>query len=267
MAITTRDGLISAIAAGRTVQFQKGSVGAAVGAFAAHYRTAGNPAPPAVSAPTTTGNALSRTSQGAMAIPAPSNTSYISSFEGGAAAAQTLMLSDRLVEFGGLSSIVTTAQAVSALALPARATGATDVELWLEIYNAGGATASATVTASYTNQAGTAGRTATLVGGVPASGWTLGRTYPFALATGDTGVQSVQSLTIGTSSGTAGNVGLVLRRTLLTGFVPVAGGGFQLGWAETDLQQCPDDACLELISLLTATSTGSILGNFGIAQG
>lgn len=266
MALTTRDGLIAASAAGPSVAFQKSSLTGGVGFFSSHFRNSGMPSSGAA-APATTGAALSRTTQGAMPIPAPSNTSYISSFEASSSLPGVLYLADRLVEFGGLSTIVTTAQTVSALALPTRATSATDVELWLEVYTAGGATASASVTASYTNQAGTSGKTATLVGGVPASGWVASRTYPMALAAGDTGVQSVQSLTIGTSSGTAGNVGLTLRRTLLTGCIPANNTSFVQGYGETDLQKCPDDACLELLSLCASGSTGLILGNFGISQG
>lgn len=266
MAITTRDGLISAIASGKTVQFQKGSTNSVVGFFTAHFRNSGMPGS-AAAAPATTGVTLSRTSQGAMPIPAPSATSYFSSFEAVSTLAGTLIVSDRLVEFGGLSGIVTTPQAVSALALPTRATGATDVELWVEIFTLAGTTASASVTASYTNQAGTAGRTATLIGGFPASGTPLNRSYQMALQAGDTGVQSVQSLTIGTSTATAGNIGLVLRRSLLSGPIVAANIGFVQGWAETDLQICPDDACIELLSLTANTQTGVILGAFGVIQG
>lgn len=266
MAITTRDGLIAAIAAGRTVQFQKATMTAAAGFFSAQFRNPGMPAS-AAAPPGTTGSALSRTTQGAMPIPAPSTVSYISSFEACATTGQTLILADRLVEFGGLSGTVITAQAVSALALPARATTATDVELWLEVFTAAGTTASPSVTASYTNQSGVAARTATLIGGIPDSGTPVSRTYQFALQAGDTGVQSVQSLTLGTSTAVAGNLGLVLRRTLLTGAIPQANYGFTQGWAETDLQTCPDDACLELLTLATTGSTGAVLGNFGIAQG
>lgn len=266
IAITTRDGLIAAIAAGRTNQFMKAAITTAVGFWYVYFRSAGMPGT-AGTAPTTTGTALSRTSPGAIPIPAPSATSYISSFEGTNTVGGTLLLADRLVEFGGLSGIVTTAQNVSALALPARATTATDVELWLEIYTLAGATASATVTASYTNQAGTAGRTATLIGGIPASGTPINRSYQFALQAGDTGVQSVQSLTLGTSTGTAGNIGLVLRRSLLFGMFVAGNTSFTQGWAETDLQICPDDACMELLILPFGANSGTLQGNFGIAQG
>lgn len=267
MAITTQDGLIAAIAAGRTVQFQKASATVAAGFFYSLFRTAGMPGAAGIPG-TAAGQTLSRASTGAMPIPAPSGVSYISSYEGICGQPGSWILSDRLVETGALSGIVTTAQTVNSVALPARATGATDVELWLEIYTALGATASATVTASYTNQAGTAGRTAALSGGFPASGGPQGRSYQLALQAGDTGVQSVQSVTSTTSTGTAGAFGVVLRRTLLTGVVPAANLGWPAqGYAETDLQICPDDACLELICLAAAATSGQLMGNFGIAQG
>lgn len=229
------------------------------------FRAAGMPGAAAVPA-TVAGNTLSRTSLGAMPIPAPSGTTYISSFEGVSTSSATFMLADRLVETAGLSSIVTTAQTVNTVALPARATGAADVELWLEIYTALGATVSATVTASYTNQAGVAGRTATLVGGFPASP-AVNRTFQMALQAGDTGVQSVQSVTTGTSSGTAGNFGVVLRRSLIFGTVPVGNVGFTLGYAETDLQILADDSCVEVLVIPTTGLSGNLQANFGIAQG
>jgi hypothetical protein len=267
MAITTRDGLIAAIAASRCVQFQKPSFSTTAGGIYTHFRNPGLPTTGG-SAPASTGVALSRSSAGAMPIPGPDDTSYITSFEAIIGTAQCLMLADRLVEFGGLVANSTSTQTVSALALPSRASAETDVELWLEVYTAGGATASASVTASYTNQDGTASRTATLMGGTPTNGLTtVHRSYQFSLQAGDTGVQSVQSLTFGTSSGTAGNVGLVLRRTLLTGSTVAANSGFVQGWAETDLQLCPDDACLELMSLASSTLTGLVMGNLAISQG
>lgn len=267
MAITTRDGLVSAVAASRTIQFSKGSSTSVAGFFYSLYRVAGMPQRDPTSIPTTTGATLDRTSQGAMPIPAPSGTSYITSFEAACSATGTLILADRLLEYGGLVANSTSAQTVSALSLPSRATSATDVELWLEIYTAGGTTASASVTASYTNQSGTSGRTATLVGGIPASGTPQYRTYPLALQAGDTGVQSVQSLTLGTSTGTAGNIGLVLRRSMLTGFITTTNSAFNQGWAETDMQICADSACLEALWLANGTTTGNLIGNFGFSQG
>lgn len=265
MAISTRDGLVAAIAAGPTSQFSKASMVTVAGFFYSNFRVTGCPtAGPA--AATSTGATFDRTTQGALPIPAASNTSYLSSFEATAAQAQTLIVADRLLEYGGLSAAVITAQTVSSLSLPTRASSATDVELWLEVFSAGGATSSVSATASYTNQAGTSGRTTQTLT-LAASGFPANRTYQFGLQSGDTGVQSVQSVTLNTSSGTAGNIGLVLRRSLLTGAIPVAGVGFHEGWAETDLTICPDAACLEILTLATTTSTGQTMGNIGIAQG
>jgi hypothetical protein len=266
LAITTQNGLVAAIAAGRTVQFYKASITAVGGFWYTTFRGPGMPG--AAAAPgTAAGQTLSRTSTGAMPIPAPSNTSYISSFEGTCNIGGSFMLADRLVETGALSGITTTAQTVNSVALPARATGATDVELWLEWYTVGGNTASATVTASYTNQAGTSGRTATLIGGFPATGTPVNRSYQMALQAGDTGVQSVQTVTSTTSTGTAGAFGVVLRRSLVFGIVPSANMGFVMGYAETDLQILADDACVEVLCLASTTSTGGFQGNFGVAQG
>lgn len=267
MAITTQDGLVSALAAGRTVQFFKSTLTGVNGGFFTLFRTAGMPG--AATAPATAaGQTLSRTSVGAMPIPAPSGTSYISSYELVATQAACFILADRLVETGALSGIVTTAQTVNSVALPTRATSATDVELWLEIHTAIGATASASVTASYTNQSGTAGRTATLIGGIPATGNQANRSYQLSLQAGDTGVQSVQSVTLGTSTGTAGAFGIVLRRTMIMGSIVTANFGFNQGYAETDLQILGDDACVELMCLMSGAGTsGTIVANFGVAQG
>lgn len=265
MAITTQDQLVNAIANGRTVQFFKSSISTTSGGWSTLFRAGGMPGAGAV--PTTAaGNTLSRTSVGAMPIPAPSGTSYITSYEGVSNVSGTYILADRLVETATLSGTVTTAQTVNTVALPARATGATDVELWLEIYTATGATPSATVTASYTNQSGVSGHTATLLGGLPASPL-ASRTFQMNLQAGDTGVMSVESVTSTTSTATAGNFGVVLRRSLLFGAVPVGNVGFSQGWAETDLQIVGDDSCIEVLDLANSAGSGSFQGNFGLAQG
>jgi len=265
MAITTQNGLIAAMATGKTVNFYKGLSTAAAGFVTSLFRIAGLPAAaPAVAA--SPGTALSRTSTGAMFIPPASLTSYITNYEGVSGSTGTMVLADRLVEVGGLSGIVTTAQTVNSVALPARASAADDVELWLEVFTLAGTTTSS-VTASYTNNLGVAGRTATLVGGIPATGTPVGRSYQMALQAGDTGVQSVQTVTIGASTGVAGNLGIVLRRTMLFGPIVANNIGFFMGYAETDLQRLADEACVELLYIATTTATGTIQGNFGVAQG
>ncbi len=268
MAITSRDGLISASAAGRRAAFFKSSFTTVAGRTYSLFRTAGSPSS-SIATPSTTGSTLTRSSAGALAIPAPSTITYLAGFSATFTTPGVLMLYDRLVETGGLSGTVTTAQTVNSVALPSRATGALDVELWLEVYSALGATPSATVTASYTNQAGTSGRTATLVGGITAS-WAANTSVPFALQAGDTGVQSVQSVTSTVSTATAGSFGVVLRRVICRGQPggnSATANGFALGWAETALEVIADDACLELIAMSSTTTLGSVFGDIEPIQG
>jgi hypothetical protein len=71
-----------------------------------------------------------------------------------------------------------------------------------------------TVTVSYTNQAGTSGRTSTAT----SFGQTAFREnnifIPIPLQAGDTGVRSIESVTLAASTGTAGNFGVCLYKPL-----------------------------------------------------
>lgn len=268
MALTTRDQLVAALAAATDIPFYKASITSVAGFFYSLFRSsAGMPAASTLAIPTTSGRTLGRTDPGAIPIPAAgSNILYQAAVDLVGTTTGTLILADRLVEYGGLSGTSTSAQAVSAVALPTRAGTGVGCELWLDWYTATGSTASATVTASYTNSAGVSGRTATLVGGTPAS-VPANRAYRMALQSGDVGVQSVQSLTLGTSTGTAGNIGLTIRRPLAIWPMPAANIGQKWGYAETALSVIPTDACLELLVLATTTNTGAIQGMLAVAQG
>jgi hypothetical protein len=265
VAITTQAQLDAAFDRATRIYFNKAGFSTGLGWYGASFRTNYTPAPAAAPA-TASGQTLSRLSVGALPIPAPSGTTYLAAYEGVSSTAGAWLLSDRLVETGALSSIVTTAQTVNSVALPSRATGADDVELWIEVYTALGATASPTVTASYTNHLGVSGRTATLVGGFPASA-PANRTFQMSLQSGDTSVASVQSVTTTTSSGTAGAFGIVLRRSFNFGNVYIPNIGWSQTYAETDLQIIPDDACMELYVLSNSASSGQLLGSITLIQG
>lgn len=133
-----------------------------------------------------------------------------------------LMLCDRLWHNGGIDVTITTAQAIVSPAWPARdenaATAGAGVFLALELQLAGSLT-TPTVTVSYTNSAGVAGRTATNINAVSLSA-TAGRTFPMSLQAGDLGVQSVQSITL-SAAGTTALINLVAYRPLA--FIPVCG--------------------------------------------
>jgi len=157
-----------------------------------------------------------------------SGNSYLARFQGAATQAGTLLLCDRLWHNGGFTITLNTAQTVNSATWPARdvagATSGNGVLLGLEISAAAGA-AAPTITVSYTNQAGTASRTATnsfATANSPAAG----SFFPIGLQAGDTGVRSVQSLTL-SASWVSGTMNLVAYRVLAAleltaGFVPNA---------------------------------------------
>jgi hypothetical protein len=124
------------------------------------------------------------------------------------------LLLDRLCHQGGLSGTVTTAQTTNlpTAALP-RYTSGDGVQAAVEIYSQIGST-STTLTISYTNQAGVSGQVSQpiVIGG--SSNNSVGVMLPIPLADGDTGVQSVQSVTLAGSTLTAGNFGITLFKRL-----------------------------------------------------
>jgi hypothetical protein len=267
MTITTRDGLVAALASATDMPYYKASITGVSGFIYCTFRAAaGMPGASTLAVPTTAGRALSRNDSGSMPIPAISSVGYLTSVDLVGTVPGAVIWSDRLVEYGGLSSLVTTAQALSAVALPTRSGTGVGVELWIDIYTQLGSTASATVTASYTNSSGTAGRTATLVGGFLAS-VPANRCMRMALQAGDAGVQSVQSVTTATSSLTAGNFGVTLRNVI--GYLPMiqSNVGVKYGYAETGLSQIGIDACVCMLVQCTTTSTGVIQGMLQVAQG
>lgn len=158
----------------------------------------------------------------------------------------TLIAYDRLLHNGGLSGIVTIAQAVGGGTVT-RYAGAASVgnQIWVEIYTLIGATVTS-ITASYTNEASVAGRTTQVVvfGGTGLREET--RLIPLPLQDGDTGVEAIASVTVLATTGTAGSFGVTIARPLME--IPVGGAGLAgVRDAIAGLPSIPEimtDACL-----------------------
>jgi hypothetical protein len=162
---------------------------------------------------------------GQIPIPAASGNTHLAraAFTSSAQAGGVLVC-DRLWHNSGLVVTTTGAQTVNSVAWPARdknaSTNGEGVYIGLELSTATGAGASV-ISISYTNQAGTAGRTGTAVD-VYAATSLAGTFYRFALQAGDTGVRSVQSYT-STVSMTSGVIHLVAYRVLASLELSAAG--------------------------------------------
>lgn len=214
MAITTLDGALAGMQYPRT--FAKAVTGTMVaGRPHSTFYLAGHPGAAVAPTPGIAGAALtSYSGQLPFTNPVSGNT-YLARFQGQATIAGTLVLADRLWHNSALVVTTTGAQTVNSVAWPARdvdgSTNGNGVRIGLEVSTATGAGA-ATPSISYTNQAGTAGKTGSMEVAYAASS-IAGTFYPFTLAAGDTGVRSIQTYTGGVSM-TSGTIHLVAYREL-----------------------------------------------------
>lgn len=264
MAITTRDGLVAALTGAQRFQLNKASVASmAAGQLCSLWGIAGYPVA-AANPPTGAGEAPTRTTAGAIPFSAPggANTLYLARLAGALATQGTVILVDRLSHQSGLSGTVTTAQTVNTTPLT-RYTDGAGVEAYLEWYADTGSTV-ATATVSYTNQDGTAGRsgTASLTATMRAR-----RLLPITLAAGDTGVRSVESVTLSASTLTAGNFGVTLLRRIAQAGLIVANVGVEADYARLGAPVIDPAACLSLAVLCTTTTSGLLLGDLALMQG
>lgn len=154
-----------------------------------------------------------------------------------------------------------TAQTVNSVAFPARDSNGTvngqGCKVGILVVTATtNASPVTTITMSYTNQAGTPGRTAT-ISSFPAT-CTAGSVIYFQLQAGDTGVQSIQSITLGTTLG-GGAVSLILVRELARVALRSAwvGGEVQLGKPGVPLF---DGTCMLPMFIPTSATTFNTSG-------
>ncbi len=179
----------------------------------------------------------------------------------------TIIVVDRLAHMGGLSGTSTSSQTVgvdvsgagSNMASRINQTDYTDVRWFIEIYTDVGTTA-VTATITYTNAAGTTGRTTTMsfAGASPAN--RAGRMFEIIPTNnGSEKIESIQSLQNSATTGTAGSFGITALKWL--GAVPQNLVG---GLADVDmlriLREAGPDACLVPIAITGTTSSPVIAG-------
>ena len=179
--------------------------------------------------------------------------------------AGTVLLYDRLLHIGGLSGTTTTAQTVGGTLT--RYTGGDGNMMFAEIYTIIGTTGT-TITASYTNQAGTASRTTTAVAFGGTGFREVTRAILLPLQSGDTGIQAVASTTVLATTGTAGSFGITVAKPLAYACLGTAGVP---GWRDfvTGLPGIPkieSGACLSLLWFPNTTTAPEIFGGYSIVE-
>lgn len=172
------------------------------------------------------------------------------------------LLYDRLIQMGGLSATSTAVQNVNLTGLT-RYSGTSSVGnmIFVEVYSNIGTTAR-NLTITYTNQNGVSGRTTTISIG-SSTGNTVGSAWIPNLASGDTGVQSVQSVQLAASTTTTGNFGVsIIRPIILTDSMVNIPNNQYTVIGVPSVPEIQSNACLALAIILTATSSGAEYVNF-----
>lgn len=270
MAITTQDGLISALGGAQRLLVNKANVTATAGRITSLWSATGQPGTGSTTLGQTTAGYVPLSSDtGALGFTNPvSGNSYLAGIRGTCAATGLIVLYDVLWVWGsggsGWSVTTTGAQStVSPAALTRPDANGTNTELWVECLAAGG-TATGTSTITYTNSAGTASRSASLLL-TKVSGPAIGLIEAYALQAGDNGVKSVQSIN-NSATWSSGTFRLMIVRRVAE--LPcTANVGFSYDAYDLGLTRIYDSASLGAAVVSSSTTSGPVMLSISLAQG
>lgn len=260
MAITSGDGYIAA--AKEKLPFFKTQTATTV---AAQWHTlvdrAGNPGAGTLAVGNTTTGVVPTDATGgypAMVAFGGGATGYLTGLSFSNSVASRFAVYDRVWHAGAVSmtTLATTSFSSQPSFLGRVPNGnGTGCEIWLEIGTAVSATAT-TINVTYTNEAGTAGKTTGATATL--SGFITGRLIKMPLAAGDKGVQVIESVTVGGTVATTGTFNVIVARPLIgAGLrVAVAGAGDVLGLDRTGMPVVYADSALWPIIAADSTSSG-----------
>lgn len=197
-----------------------------------------------------------------------SGNAYLARLTGAATQAGVLLLLDRLWHNGGYTITSTSAQNSTTPSWPSRSADGTangdGVLLACEISAATGA-GTPTITCAYTNQAGTGTRSATNVQATVASS-AIGATYFIGLQAGDTGVRSLQSVTL-SATWTSGTMNMVAYRLLAALEIPIAGVTNAIDMVTGGMPRLYNGVVPWLVFLPNTTTASIVTGSYVETQG
>lgn len=200
-------------------------------------------------------------------------SNYLTNASITATVAHWMMVVDVLWVNSGIVVTTTTAQTINSVAFPARCSDGTAngegllIGLLTTTANTNAGLISNS-TISYTNEAGTAGRTATLANLVGAQipiTPVVGTIVWFQLQAGDKGVRSIQSITLGTSL-VAGAVSLLVARVLWSQPVLVANVGGQPLPPVNPGVRLYNGTCAHVVYQASATTATTVAGTLCVME-
>jgi hypothetical protein len=205
-----------------------------------------------------------------------SGTTYLSKIEFNNSVASRLALFDMLSKSGAYAYSAGTTSISTPLDISSRCPdvnggswGATN-EIWVEVSTAFVTGTAWQVQVNYTSSTGATGHSTVISATQAAAALTLGKMFQLALASGDTGVEKIESVTV-TNGGTAMTAGafnvLILRPLWTSGRVPIANGSDIHDMLKTGLPIVYNTSALFLQVFADSTSTGTPECNIELANG
>lgn len=272
MAITTLDGWVAAAKQGISWVKTAARTTVATGWFSL-FDLAGNPGAGVLAGTSTAAGVVpTDATVGCPSISFSTGTGYLSQVDFGNSVACRMKMFDMLFKAGAYAFTAGTTTLAAQPSFSSRVPGGTDftdTQIWVEVSTAFVTGTAWQVNVTYTNQAGTAARTATILPAQAAAGLTLGRMYQLGLQSGDTGVQKIESVIVtnGGTAMTAGAVNVLVLRPIWSGRVKIANDGDVHGLDKTAMPVVYADSALIFAIAADSTSSGIPELEFVIANG
>jgi hypothetical protein len=263
MAITTLDGVIAAPSQRVSMIKTAARTAVAVTPFSV-FDVAGNPGAGVLAGTSTAAGVVPTTATaGCPSVNAYAGGAlgYINKIDFGATVACRLALFDMLFKAGAYAFTAATTTLAAQPSYAARMLGGTDftnTEIWIEVSTAFVTGTAWQVNVTYTNQSGVAGKTAIISAAQAAAGLTQGKMFQLALASGDSGVQKIESVIVtnGGTAMTAGAFNVLVMRRLWGARVRVANDGDVHDLFRSGLPQVFASSAFVVQCIPDSTSTG-----------
>ena len=278
MTISTLDGMFNALAnnSSRLVIDKASIANAAAGQFHSLWRATGQPGQGAI--PTAVANCNNTLLGGFQYTQqtAPA-TSYIGYLEAVCSnSSVTLEVHDRLMHRGGLVGNLSSAQSAGVdlngvtgdnMAERIGDTNFSDVQWWLEWYTDTGSTVvTATVAVTY-NDGSTGNLTGISLAATRRASFMQPLNGLIPAAAAGKYIRSVDTVTLGATTGSAGNFGVTATRLRASLLCPVANLKWSADWAALPVSEIPNSSCLFMLQIAGTSSTGTVRGGGKIAHG
>jgi hypothetical protein len=276
MTITTLDGYIGAVK--QRIELVKTASRTSVAGIAfSVFDLAGQPGAGTLAGTSTTAPVMpTDTTAGCPLINFTSGTTYLSKIEFNNTVTSRLAIFDLLSKSGAYSYTAGTTTITTPLDVSSRCPDVNGSswgggnEIWIEVSTAFSTGTAWQVQITYTSSAGTTGRSSIISASMAAAALTLGKMLQIALASGDTGVEKIESVIV-TNGGTAMTAGafnvLILRPLWTSGRVPIANGGDIHDMLKTGLPIVYNTSALYLQVFADSTATGLPECNIELANG